>query len=87
MVCKDNLKKTIINAKLFKEYKIIGFNSELEIKYIRRLLELGFFINQSIQVLRKTTYGSAFLVSIRGIVVSVRKEIAQFVLLEEGDVV
>ena len=67
----------LIDAKIDKLYKIKGVFDGTPFKIKRRIFELGFTKGQSIKLLRKSMLKKAYLVEIRGIVLTLRKDIAQ----------
>ena len=52
-------------------------------KLRRRLLELGFTRGQKLRVRRKSILGQTYLVEIRGYILTLRKNIMQFVVVRE----
>ena len=62
-------------------YKIIGYSEKSPLKIKRRLLELGLTEGQKIRVVRKSLLGKAFLIEVRGYSLSIRKNLASFVLI------
>ncbi len=73
------------NAKLGKVYKIQNINDIAPIKIFRRLFDLGFTCGQRVKLVRKSLLGKACLIEIRGFTLSLRSDIAEFVLLNEGE--
>lgn len=63
-----------------KRIVVIDANAPLKIK--RRLLELGFTSGANIKLARKSLLGDTFLVEIRGCCMSLRKNLAEFILVE-----
>lgn len=63
--------ETMDNVKIGKEYKIVGFDGEVD-KVLRRFFELGFTIGQSVKVVSTSLQKKVFLVQIRGYLLSVR---------------
>ena len=76
--CNINL-QSLNNARTNQVYKINGFQSGLDFAYKRRLLELGFFYGEKIQVLKKSFYKKTFLVLVRGDVFCLRKDLAEYI--------
>lgn len=73
----DNL----LNAKIGKFYTIKGVLKTAPIKIKRRILELGFTKGQSVKISRKSLLKKAFLVEIRGYILTIRKDIAGLILI------
>ena len=73
-----NLTKCKLNA----FFVIDDFYGQVPTKIKRRLLDLGFTKGQRVKVLRKSILGKVFLVEIRKFVLSLREEVAQYVLVE-----
>jgi len=66
--------KTLFDAEVDKNYKIVGVIRP-EDSVSRRLLEMGFTSGQVAKVIAKSLQKKAFLVEIRGYVLSVRAEL------------
>ena len=69
----------LVNAQINKFYKINKLSLNTPFKIKRRILELGFTNGQAIKLLRKSLLGQAYLIEIRGIVLTLRKDIAEFI--------
>lgn len=63
--------ETLDKVKIGKEYKIIGFDGEVD-KVLCRFFELGFTIGQSVKIVSTSLQKKVFLVQIRGYLLSVR---------------
>lgn len=50
----------------------------------RRLFELGFCVGQCVTVIKLSPFGRTMLVSVRGVVVALKHEVAKNILCEEG---
>ena len=59
--------------------KIIAINPNLEQKYFRRLLELGFLPGAKVQVIKKSLTNQTILVGVGGCVFIMKKNIASYV--------
>lgn len=79
---KCNVIFTLARGKVLVPYKILEILDILSLKYSRRLVEMGFLPNQKVEILKKSMQGKTFLVSIRGYVVSIRKDIADAIKIE-----
>lgn len=66
-----------------RSYKIIGFESVLDYKYQRRLMELGFFYGQSLLVLKSSQKKQTFLVCVGGVVYCLQQEILNNIVVVE----
>lgn len=73
----DNLLK----GKVGKLYTIKGISENAPIKIKRRILELGFTRGQGVKIIRKSLLGKAFLIEIRGFILTIRKNIAELILI------
>jgi Fe2+ transport system protein FeoA len=73
---------SLSEVKMGKMYKICGISSKAPFKIKRRLLELGFTSGQKVCVERKSLLGQAFLVQVRGFMLSMRKDIVNYILVE-----
>lgn len=71
------------NAKFGREYEIECIDDNAPIKIRRRLLDLGFTSGQKVTCVRKSLLGKAYLVEIRFYTLSIRKQVAEAVLLKE----
>ncbi len=67
---------------VYQSISSISDNATFKIK--RRLLELGFTPDTKVRILRKSLLGQAYLVEIRGFVLSMRKEILTNVLIKDN---
>ena len=68
--------------KLNKSAKIAGFSERMSSALKRRLMELGFLESEDIKILRKSLLGKAYLIELRNYTLTIRKDIAKFVLVE-----
>lgn len=75
-------------AKVGVYHSIQGYEKSAPKKMIRRLLELGLTKGQKVRIVRKSLFGKAYLIEVRGYVLSIRKALASFVLIDDkrGDV-
>ena len=63
-------------------HKLVVIDKKAPLKVRRRLSELGFTSGQLLKVERKSLLGETFLIEIRGTFLSVRKNLAQFLIVE-----
>ena len=70
------------NAKRGVFYLIKGLSKIAPLKIKRRLMELGLFAGQKVRLIRKSLIGKAYLIEVRGYTLSIRKNLASFILLE-----
>ena len=73
----------LLSAKKNKFYSISKISPKASLKIKRRLIELGFTQNVKIKVKYRSLLGQAYLVELRGYTLSIRKDIAGFVLVDE----
>ena len=69
------------NGKCGQYYSLVGVADSAPLKMKRRLLELGFTRGQKVRVVRKSLLKRAYLVEVRGFTLSVRRDIAQYLLV------
>lgn len=62
--------------------KIVVIDGAAPAKVKRRLLELGFTSGQMIKVVKKSILGETYLIELRGYCISMRKSLAQFLIVE-----
>ena len=79
-----NLENTLATAKINKTYEVIDIDENYNIKYGRRLAEIGFVSGEKIKIIRKSIFGKTFLVSVNGFVISLRKDIAMHIKIKEA---
>ena len=58
---------------------ICGYATGIDIRTKRRLLELGFVVGEKVKIENASTMKDVFLVAVRGCLMSVRREILNFV--------
>ena len=63
-------------------HKLLVIDKKAPLKVRRRLSELGFTSGQLLKVERRSLLGETFLVEIRGTCLSIRKNLAQFLIVE-----
>ena len=63
-------------------HKLVVIDKKAPLKTRRRLAELGFTSGQLLKVERKSLFGETFLIEIRGTCLSIRKNLAQFLIVE-----
>ncbi len=73
--------KLMSELKIGGEGKIESISPSASLKLKRRLLELGFTQGQNVKLVRRSLLSHAFLVEIRGYVLSVKREIAALVIV------
>lgn len=64
-----------------KEYQIVSLCEENNIT--RRFFELGFAVGQKVKILATSLLGKAYLVQIRGYVLSVRATLLKQIMVED----
>lgn len=74
--------KMLCNLKIGQSARVVGINESASLKLRRRLLELGFTHGQVVKLERKSLLSHAFLVELRGYVLSIKREIASLVMVE-----
>jgi len=72
----------LIDGKINKLYSIFGISQNAPHKIKRRILELGFTRGQKIKIIRKSLLGKAYLIELRGFILTIRKDIANFIEIE-----
>lgn len=72
----------LCNLKVGENAIIKGYlyNSDLKIK--RRLMELGFVVGESVRLEEVSMFKEVMLFSVRGYLISLRKEIAKYIEVE-----
>ena len=63
--------ETLDKAKKLKKYKIVGYVGDAD-NVLRRFLELGFSVGESVKIVSTSLAKKVFLIEIRGYLVSVR---------------
>lgn len=63
-------------------HKLVVVDKKAPQKVRRRLAELGFTSGQLIKVERRSLLGETYLIEIRGAYLSVRKNLAEFLIVE-----
>lgn len=74
--------QSLTSLKINKVAQIEGFSSCISPRISRRLLELGFLKGERVKVLRKSLLGRAYLVELRFYTLTIRKDIAKFIMVE-----
>lgn len=72
----------LLEAKMGKWQIIDCISDKASNKIRRRLLELGFTCSEKVRVVRKSLLGKAYLIEIRGFCLTLRKDIAQLILIK-----
>lgn len=62
--------------------RIVLIDGAAPLKIKRRLLELGFTSGQKVKVVRKSLLGETYLIELRGYSISMRKELAKYLIVE-----
>lgn len=73
--------KSVNKLELNKRYKINGYLPCCPIKIKRRLCDLGFVEGEKLSLLNKSLLGKVFLVEICGYIISVQKNILNYLNL------
>ena len=73
----------LAKAKRNKFYVVEKIKDNAPFKIKRRLLELGFTPGVKVKLVRKSLIGQAYLIEIRGFLLSVRKNIASFISIKD----
>lgn len=77
------LMQSLTSLKINTYALVKGFSSCLSPRISRRLLELGFLQGEKVKILRKSLLGKAYLVELRFYTLTIRKDIARFILVED----
>lgn len=76
------LMQTLTSLKLNKPATIGGFSGCISPRISRRLLELGFLKGERIKVFKKSLFGRAYLIELRFYTLTIRNDIAKFIMVE-----
>jgi len=79
----NQVKLTLNQAKLKKSYLIAGINKNYDIKYLKRISELGFIAGEKIMVLRKSFLKKTLMIKIKGYAILLDSEIAGLIKIQE----
>lgn len=63
-------------------HKLVVVDKKAPLKVRRRLAELGFTSGQLLKIERKSLLGETYLIEVRGSFLSVRKDLAKFLIVE-----
>ena len=74
---------SLVSSRVGQPYKIKKIQTNLEIKYRLRLLELGFLPGEEIILKQKSLKKKTFLVEVRGNMFVIQENIARFVRVEK----
>ncbi|MDD3397812.1 MAG: FeoA family protein [Clostridia bacterium] len=74
---------TLNLAKLNKKYIISGLNKNYDLKYLKRISQLGFISGEKVSVLRKSFLNKTLLVKIKGYTLLLGVEIAMLIKIKE----
>lgn len=80
---KDKQESNLADGETNKVYEITDIDESFDIKYGRRLAEIGFVNGEKIKILRKSFLKKTFLVGINGFVISLRRDIAFNIKIKE----
>lgn len=80
---KGNADLTLNHARLNKEYIISGISKNYELKYLKRISELGFVTGEKVVVLRKSFLNKTLLLKIKGYALLLGSEIAGLIKIKE----
>ena len=72
----------LTSVKTGKYVELLLINEMAPTKIRRRLLEFGFTKGQKIRVIRKSILGQTYLIELRGYLLSMRKQMAEFLVVE-----
>lgn len=75
--------QSLTSLKINSVARVSGFSSCLSPRLSRRLLELGFLPGEKVKVLRKSLLGKAYLIELRFYTLTIRRDIAKFILVED----
>ena len=78
-----DLDSNLANGKINQVYEVVEINQNFNIKYGRRLAEIGFVSGEKIKILRKSILGKTFLVGVNGFAISLRQDIAYHIKIKE----
>ncbi len=74
--------QSLTSLKINSLARVTGFSHCLSSRLSRRLLELGFLPGEKVKVLRKSLLGKAYLVELRFYTLTIRRDIAKFIMVE-----
>lgn len=80
---KNSAALTLNQAKLNKEYIISGIRKNYELKYLKRISELGFVSGEKVTLLRKSFLNKTLLIKIKGYTLLLGSEIAGLIKIKE----
>ena len=72
----------VLSVKTGEQREVKEISSDAPFKIKRRLLELGFTKKTKVKVHRKSLLGQAYMVELRGFILSMKKDILRFILVE-----
>lgn len=78
-----NIDFTLNSAKLNKDYLVSEINKNFDIKYLKRIVELGFIPGEKVTVLRKSFLNKTLLIKIKGYTLLLGFEIASLIKIKE----
>lgn len=73
--------KNLLSVKFGEYVNVDSFDKSTPLKIKRRLLDLGFTKNQRIRTLRKSLIGEAYMVELRGFILTLRRDIVSYILV------
>ena len=74
------MKKCLSDLKVNDRCKIVSVDSNIHLR--RRLLELGLFLGQEVQILAISPLNNTFLIAIKNYTLALRKNILQSIYVE-----
>ena len=83
LFCMESAIVKLCDCKVNKKYKIVGFLDGIEKGRLNRLLELGLTVGQDLKVDYFSMLKKVMLIEIRSFSLSLRKDIAKFVVVKE----
>lgn len=74
--------KNLSECKFNRSYIVEGFDKNLSFKVKRRLCDLGLLPGLSVFLVRRSVLGRAYLIELRGYMLSIRANIAKAVIVK-----
>lgn len=71
----------LLSAKIGEQREVESISDLAPFKIKRRLLELGFTKGTKVKVHRKSLLGQAYMVELRGFILSMKKDILKYILI------
>lgn len=76
-----NVNYNCSNLKVGDTGRVLGFEKSIGEKIKKRLLELGFIEGKTIKLLQWSLAGDVLLIELNGYLLSIRKNIAKYIML------